>query len=322
MFSKVLRDPRSLVAPLAIAAVSVAATGCATQAASEGEEPSSTVEAVVHLERTATDEGASTSVSAKFMRLLPSDRATAERLVGTRVVLPAVGECAPASALSDTAGAKLKGTIELVDVGDLTLTARPTDGAQSDITLAPRAFPDVGDLASGVFYTSPDGTRDLPVPAKLTLRATGASAVEPFSIDLDAPAAPRNVRIGGRGFVGPFSDASSAPGDAPRIEGGREVTVEWDTTPSEAGDLVYVELHYAGSTREPVRCAFHDVGTATLPAALVPADVKGDVLATLSLHRLREQEVRHELADKQGAETMTIRFDLARSGRVVVTAPR
>lgn len=322
MFSatrSVLEASRWLLLPLALGA----ATGCATQAASEGDEPSSTVEAVVHVERTATEDGASTSVSAKFMRILPADRAAAERLVGTRVVLPNVGECASVGALqadgatTNGGGTKLKGSVELVDVGDLTLTARGADGLPSELTLAPRAFPDVGDIASGVFYTSPDAARDLPTPAKLVLRATGATAVEPFTIDLDAPAAPRNVRVAGHKFVGQLVDVASAPADAPKVEAGHDFTLEWDASPSEAGELVYVEVN--GAT--PVRCAFHDVGTATVPAEVLSKVDAGQV-ATLSLHRLREQEVRQELAERQGAETMTIRFDLARSGRVAVVPSR
>lgn len=322
MFSSVYSASRWLLAPLAVAM----ATGCATQAASEGDEPTSTVEAVVHVERMATEEGASTSVSAKFMRILPADRAAAERLVGTRVVLPAVGECASVNALqADGATGKLKGSVELVDVGDLSLSARADAAAANgaaqnvELTLAPRAFADVGDVASGVFYTSPDAARDLPAPAKLVLHATGASAVEPFTIDLDAPAPPKNVRVAGRHFVG-FPDAQSAPSDAPRIEAGRDFTLEWDATSdgvAETGELVYVEVHFAGSVVEPVRCAFRDTGSATVPGDVVARAEPGSV-ATLSLHRLREQEIRQELTEGQGAETMTVRFDLARSGRVAI----
>ena len=279
--------------------------GCATQAASEADETTSTIQGVIHVERTATDDGATTSVSAKFLRILPSDSAAAERLVGTHVVLPSVGECAQLSALQpDVTTSKLKGSVELVDVGDLTLLVQGAHfGGESNlvpITLAPRAFPDVGDLASGVFYTSPDATRDLPSPARFAIKGSGASFVEPFGIDVDGPAAPSNVRLNGHRFS-----------DSPKVESGRDITVEWDAASSDAAELVYVEIH--GETS--FRCAFHDVGSATVPSDVLS---RGDATATLSLHRLREQDVRLQLAERQGEETTTVQFDLARSGRFAI----
>ncbi len=315
------RFTRSVALTMALG-LALPAVGCATQATSEVDETTSTIEGVIHVERTATDDGATTSVSAKFMRILPSDSAAAERLVGTRVVLPAVGECAAVSALQpDVTTSKLKGSVELVDVGDLTLLVRGGAHAASDetnsvpisnvpINLAPRAFPDVGDMASGVFYTSPDATRDLPSPARFAIKGSGASLVEPFGIDVDGPAAPSNVRVNGRRFA-----------DSPKAESGHDITLEWDATPTDANELVYVEIH--GDTS--FRCAFHDVGTASLPSEILPksdALSKTDGLASLSLHRLREQDVRLQLAERQGEETTTVQFDLARTGRFAIVSSR
>ncbi len=294
------------------------AIGCATQATSEVDETTSTIEGVIHVERTATDDGATTSVSAKFMRILPSDSAAAERLVGTRVVLPAVGECAAVSALQpDVTTSKLKGSVELVDVGDLTLLVhggahegRTASDEIVPINLAPRAFPDVGDMASGVFYTSPDATRDLPSPARFAIKGSGASLVEPFGIDVDGPAAPSNVRVNGRRFA-----------DSPKADSGHDITLEWDATATDANELVYVEVH--GDTS--FRCAFHDVGTANLPSEILPksdALSKTDGSTSLSLHRLREQDVRLQLAERQGEETTTVQFDLARTGRFAIVNAR
>ena len=135
------------------------------------------------------------------MRLsTPVDPDLAERLVGSKLdwpvssdpahPIPASGVCRPVGSPPPAAQGAL-GTIELVDVGDVTLRA----GA-AVMPLAPRAFPDVGDLVSGMFYTSPDTASDLPAAATYTLEGTGAGLVDRFTVEAEAPPALEDVRIG------------------------------------------------------------------------------------------------------------------------------
>ena len=307
----------------ALAAASLLA-GCATQAPGEVDESATTIEGVVHVERTLGDEGTSTSVSAKFMRLVPGDEAAAEDLVGSRVILPARGECVLASSLTAGSVDPLKGSVELVDVGDLTLSS-PTSAEQGEghsrvaVELSPRAFADVGDIASGVFYTSPDSTLDLPVPARYVISGTGASWVEPFSIDIDAPDAPVRVRIDGR-LLGGSPDAS----DAPSIEAGRDAVLDWDdgsaAATTDTSETVYVDVQGLAS----YRCAFADSGSATLPADVLreatsgAADGASRHSLSISVHRVRDREVKVDLSDREGEERALVRFDIARSGKVTV----
>src|SRR4051812_13418321 len=89
-------------APAGMAVAGMALVGCASPASSEVESDAtpSTIEAVIHVERNATQDATATSVSAKFLRVLPEDAERAASLVGTRVVLPAEGECVLISGLS------------------------------------------------------------------------------------------------------------------------------------------------------------------------------------------------------------------------------
>jgi hypothetical protein len=189
-------------------------------------------QAIILVDRTATTLGApQTNVSAKFMRLsAAADPETAERAVGTRLDLPAVSECAlvsPAAGEDMTTALSTLGPIELLDVGDLTMK---TEGAA--MPLAARAFPDVGGIVSGVFYTSRDSASDLPAPAKYVLEGSGSALVDRFAIEVDAPSIPDDVRVGSAAVSVALSEGvtldPSAPavvrwiaGEAPRARRGR-----------------------------------------------------------------------------------------------------
>jgi hypothetical protein len=310
---------------LAAASVfSIAAAGCASTASSESEsgEVASTVEAIVHVERNVTADATSTSVSAKFLRVLPEDAAKAASLVGTRVVMPAEGDCVPITSLSAppegiVPGARtdLKGSVELVDVGDLSLRATAADAASRrrqdegdafDVQLTPRAFPDVGDLVSGVFYTQPDVTADgvsLPAPGSYVISGTGAAQVEPFAIDASAPATPEHVRVSGRSIASP----KGVP-----FEAGKDVSVDWDADGVSDG-LVYIDVQGAS----PYRCTFKDSGAAVIPGEVLGRDDAGHEVA-LSVHRVRQESVELDLTDHEGRESALVRFDFARTGRLLV----
>ena len=207
--------PLYLRAPLLIAAA-IVAVGCSAPVVDDVSDASSALtDGVVLVERTVAADGATqTNVSAKFMRLAtPADPEIAERVVGSTLTLPPVGQCSR----STTAGIDDKtrdlssiGSIELIDVGDVSLRT-----GSSVMTLAARAFPDVGDLVSGMFYTSRDAASDLPSGATYTLEGTGSAQVDRFAIEADAPAAPEDVRL-----------ADTTLADGPVIEEGSTI-VRW-----------------------------------------------------------------------------------------------
>jgi len=192
--------PLSLRASIPLAAT--VAIGCSAPVVDDvADANGSMTEGVVLVERTTAGDGtAKTYVSAKFMRLsTPADPDLAERVVGSKLDLPAAGTCVRVHPDSVGRAQLSPGGIELFDVGDVTLRA----GAAS-MPLAARAFPDVGDLVSGMFYTSRDSVADLPgdLPSDLpaggtyTLEGTGSAYVERFAIEADAPVAPEDVLVG------------------------------------------------------------------------------------------------------------------------------
>jgi hypothetical protein len=262
---------------------------------------------VVLIERTtAVDGSAQTNVSAKFMRLgSPADPDLAERVVGSRLELPAAGSCRRAAADTTAHAIGGLGAIELIDVGDLTLRA----GA-AQMTLAARAFPDVGDLVSGVFYTSRDAAHDLPTGATYTLEGTGSAQVDRFVIEAEAPASPEDVRVGG-------ASLGDAPllGDAPTVVAGA-TPIRWREPASvEKGreDLVIVDV--AAESGASVRCAFRDEGRGVVPAWVWSASSLGALptTATVAVHRVRERAFAIG-----GLDAGAVRFDLSVVGRVTV----
>lgn len=260
---------------------------------------------IILVERVTTVEGApQTNVSAKFMRLAASaDPELAERVVGSRLDLPAAGECMAVSPLAgeDTSSAlSALGTIELLDVGDLTMKT-----GDSVTPLAARAFPDAFGLVSGVFYTSRDAAADLPAPAKYVLEGSGSSSIDRFAIEADAPAAPDEVRVG-----------DAALGDEVVIEGGSSAVVRWRSDAAlsaQAGDLVYVDITAASGAA--LRCAFNDEGRGEVPASILRGGVLGALpaAATLSVHR-----VRLGTFIGPGIDLGEVRFDLSVVGRATI----
>jgi len=269
---------------------------------------------IVLVERIASGDGATqTNVSAKFMRLgAAADSELAERVVGSRLDLPALDECMTISSgavdgVADSLASM--GPIELIDVGDVTLHA----GA-STMTLGARAFPDVGDLVSGVFYTSRDATSELPAGETYVLEGTGAVVVDRFSIEADAPRAPEDVRVGDMPLV-----------DGVMLEEGTPATVRWrvdelSRTARGRGDLVLIDVR--ASSGAAVRCAFKDDGEAIVPAEVVRAATRGApssairVPMTLAVHRVRQRSF-----GTMGIDAGEVRFDFSVIGRATI-APR
>jgi len=272
----------------------------------------STTEAIVLVERSAAEGGiVQTNVSAKFMRLSSgADPDLAERVVGgSWLELPAPGECmivAPFGTAEEPSLSGL-GSIELLDVGDLTIQA----GSKA-MPLAARAFPDVGALVSGVFYTSRDARSDLPVPARYVLESNGSGTLERFAIEAEAPAAPEDVRIG---------EVPLADGAGLELEEGVGAVVSWRAgqTLAKASktevDVVYVDLTTASGTG--VRCSYNDTGEGAIPASFVGGKAWGPLpaAATISVHRVRQGTF-----TASGIDAGDLRFDLSVVGRATVVS--
>jgi hypothetical protein len=306
---------------LGVAASLLALVGCATEAdepslADDDAESTSKRPAygVVTVERTEGAGVSRASVSAKFMRVAHADRPVAEDLVSARAVVPALGECATLSSLEGLSGVPSlpQGfTVELLDVGDVTF-ALHTASSQAPLALvplSPRAFPDVGDLASGVFYTTPDATLPLPEQAEGELTGSGASAVDAFLLDVGAmPEHPTSIVV----------DGVSVDGSAlPSIDVSRELPMGWHRGDSQ---LVYVDVLGASA----YRCSFADDGSAVLPAGVLSDQDRGQEI-TVAIHRVSERLVQLKRSadldaadlDLEGAEAR-VRFDLASAVRVFV----
>ncbi len=278
----------------------------------------------VVMERVHADGQVRTHVSAKFVQVAESDRALAAELVGVRPSLPALGECAlleelergDVSALlaekianapqgrQAGGGRQAAFNVDLVDVGDVRLLMldQAAAGSAATVTLAPRAFPDIGDFVSGVMYTSPDREAPLAPQAKYALGASGSAATLGFTIDVDAPPAPEDVTVRGGS-----------------VTVGSDLHVSWAKVEELMAEVVYIDLHGLDPHgADAYRCAFADQGEAVLPRELVREGDRGRELS-VSLHRLVERNatVRSDDAAEE-ARDATIVFDFARTLRVPV----
>jgi hypothetical protein len=292
--------------------------GCSAPVVDDVADASSALtEGVVLVERVVSSDGATqTNISAKFMRLsVASDLEMAERVVGSRLDLPRLGACMrlPVGGAGEQAASLASlatlGPIELVDVGDVNMRVKapaPISGPAPTVPLALRAFPDVGDIVSGVFYTSPDAASDLPAGEAYVVEASGSSVLDRFSIEASAPSAPEDVRVGGVLLT-----------EGITLEDGVSAPVRWRSRDVARGDLVFIDV--SGASGAAVRCAFEDAGEALVPGALLrSAELGGSgAAATLSLHRVRRSSFAPGLA---GLDAGEIRFDLSVVGRATLVA--
>ncbi|CAN98177.1 hypothetical protein sce8007 [Sorangium cellulosum So ce56] len=250
--------------------------------------------------------GAVTNVLAKFMRLSSAmDPELAEGAVGKPFVLPSAGSCMVLSPAADDEASSFSSLspIELLDAGDVTMKTESTE-----MPLAARAFPDVGALVFGVFYTSRDATSDLPAPARYVFESSGSGQLDRFAFEADAPAGPEEVRIG---------DAELA--DGVDLDAGVGAVVQWRA--DEGGgagrtrDIIYVDVTSAhGAT---VRCAFKDTGRGVIPGSLLDPSTLGPLPAnaTLAVHRTRQVPI-----NTSGIDLGEVRFDLSVNGRARIAA--
>lgn len=278
----------------------------------------------VVVERDEADGAVRTSVSAKFIQvsrssgelasgdlasgeLSSAELSTAEELVGVRARVPASGDCVPLRSLEPGQMQASRLSIDLIDVGDVSLSIQePEREVATKLSLAPRAFPDIGDLVSGVFYTSPDASTQLPVPADYEIEGSGAGGVDAFLIDVRAPEAPRGVTIAGRAV-------EAATGPLP-IDAAADIDLAWAAPAGSLSSLVYVDVRTDVEAGGGHRCTFPDGGGAVLPAGVVPSGARE---ATLTIHRLAERAVTMQATEEQHPAIVV--FDLATTIRL---APR
>lgn len=292
---------RALVPLLAAVAL-----GCTTPVVDDvADANAGMTEGMVLVERmVAVDGTTQTNVSAKFMRLSDPDLVDlAERVVGAKLDLPAVGTCRPvslATVKSKPRTLSSLGTIELMDVGDVTLRI-----GDSSMPLAARAFPDVGDLVSGMFYTSRDTASDLPAGETYTIEGTGSGLVDRFAVEAVAPPALEDVRLDGVALA-----------EGPVLEEGGPFAMRWRApeVPTR-GDLVVVDV--SARSGASVQCVYEDVGRALLPPRAFGSGVLGPLpaAATIAVHRLRARSS----TTVPGIDAVEVRFDTSVVGRVVVS---
>lgn len=251
-----------------------------------------------------------TNFAAKFVRVAEGDVDGARQLIGVRPVLPALGDCVAIGELEPLPATPRAGfSAELLDVGEVTVQVggdSEVGGNAASLKLVPRAFPDIGDLVSGVFYTSPDVELGLPLPAPYAISAQHGGSSDAVTIVVDAPAPPEAVMAAGESV-----DAE------PTLTLGRDLALAWTPGADTTETTIYVDVR----GKSAHRCAFRDGGAAIVPQELFSS---GDVGApvTVALHRLSEKSGRvHAGSDDVVVDAATVVFDLSRSFHVSVTAP-
>jgi hypothetical protein len=232
---------------------------------------SGSTHALISVERSTTVgalEAPRATALAGFVRVPPIvDAKSVLSLVGLGLDLPSAGQCARSARTPEaTTSLAPLGRVEFLEAGDVTLSA-----GGSATVLAPRAFPTVTDLVSGVVYTTRDRSADpLPAGERYSLRTQGAIAL---AVDQRAPAALEGVTVGGL----PLAEVSS-------LSIARPIDLTWNV--GEAGDIVYAELTSGDGVTSTV-CTFRDdAGSGTVPAGVH----SGSGAGTLELHRTRTRE--------------------------------
>jgi hypothetical protein len=242
------------------------------------------VRASVSIQRTETVNGTSqglrTHVAARFLRATGALDA-AERVVdGGIIAADAPAGCAwredaaDASAPSAVGG---DGMVELLDVGEIVLHASREYGA-STMALAPRAFPDVGGLVSGVVYTSRDGRRDLPDAATYLFEVSGSSALDGVRLEADAPSAPEQVRLGEVDIGG--ADLM--------LRAGETVELGWLGSADDE-DRIVVTVDEADG--QAFVCVFEDDGAAEIPGSFVAFEPGAELDVMVHRHRRASLDV-------------------------------
>lgn len=286
-----MRPPFLLGGLLCAGAASLSSMGCSLtttpDAPDAAETTSSTATAVVVIERTSGPGEAvrADAVIARFVRVRQGTvDEQALRLAGAAWDLPAVGTCS--SSQTQEQAALQPRSVDLLDVGALTLGDRDGTASAKSTVLLPRTMFDPTGGVSGVFYSARSSEAFTP-SSRLQLSTTGGSDLpEGFRINVASPREVTDVRVS--------SDT-------------RNLDVQWDATKADDGtddgrDLVYVDV-LSPSARLVARCTTLDMGHLVISAASLGAVEEGQ----LSVHRLHRESFR-----SKGIDPGEIRFDVAR----------
>ncbi|MCC6522894.1 MAG: hypothetical protein IT373_09555 [Polyangiaceae bacterium] len=297
---------KAWVGPLGLAAA-LLGLGCSADVVdTEDASAGGLAQGLVVVERGATlglaaQQAPRTQVAARFLRPVGLEADAAERVMGLARALPAPGTCSRNGAPAPVP-VQASASIELLDVGEVYVQA----AGGSSVVLAARAFPDVGDLVSGVVYTSRDETADVAPGVSYLVETSGSSRVDAFSSRAEAPESPDGILLAGLPLDG---DDLALPVGAP-------LALRWE--PGTRADTIYVELRWDGG--EPVVCTFDDVGRGEVPA--VHARPEGARALELGVHRLRRTPLRFEgdgqPSDLGGAQ---VEFDFAVVADIALAEP-
>ncbi|MCA9627908.1 MAG: hypothetical protein KC766_09585 [Myxococcales bacterium] len=293
---------------LAVAAVAYSAAACSASVSTDSGEASEEVgvtRGLVRIERSTTLEpdGARAYALARFANVSSANADRVLELLQLTNPLPDVGQCYEADAESQPALSGL-GRVELLEAGDVTIAA-----ADQATLLAPRAFPTVKDLVSGVVYSTRDQATDpLPAAASYRITSSGSALLAPLDITAEAPLSPTDVLLDGLNL-----------GEVGSLDLNRPVRIAWepgDDLDPEYRDLMVFELSDGVST---VLCGFDDLtGQGTVPQAVLQnstlalQDGRGGE-ASVALHRVRSVGFTSE-----GIDEGEIRFDFEVRSRLRV----
>ncbi len=284
---------RTLLLPTLCAVVSAAAcTGAAYEPQSEVELPPR-VTGVLFVERVEGGNATEVQVGARFLRVVGvRDEALAD-LVGMPSV-PPIGRCVSRGAHGQEAPDAMRADVRLLDVGPLDVQV-----GERSMRLAPRRFPDLWNVVSGVHY---GGEAALPMD---TWRFTAAGApggeVGAFDVSAQAPSPPASVFVGTTALPAPRGQTITLPTRAP-------IALRW--MPGAPDDRIAVVFEGDGA----VSCGARDQGALGLDAATTERvrQVLRDG-GTVSVHRLRARPF-----TAQGLDAATLVFDLSVRARARV----
>jgi hypothetical protein len=244
-------------------------------------------------------------VSARFLRVSGLETQAAERVVGANA--SSIADAPTGCIYQDSDVAPVPAddaSIELLDVGDIMVHVLRSGMPDVTLPLAARAFPDVGELVSGVVYTSRDESTALPEASTYLIETTGSALVEGFSLRLEAPAAPTGVRLAG---------VDLEEGESPIVTSGDALPLSWIASEDDA-DRIVVEVEplepgVDGSVA--VQCIFADQGQAVVPSAYT-GFASGTEIEVV-IRRYRRRPVKLPSVDEAFVD-----FDFAVTARAIV----
>lgn len=161
--------------------------------------------------------------------------------------------------------------VELLEAGDLRIQTE--EGKL--VVLAPRHFPWLLPFISGVVYGESQAMLVQRI-SRVKASSEGGEAVGPFAAQINSPALPRLIQIGGQ-------DPEGVIGLSPRSD----LPIRWQTADEQrTGDVTYIEIRHTKGNRDlAIRCRPRDDGAFVISHELFD-DLEGRV--TLELARLQQ----------------------------------